>query len=76
MDLAPKLLEWQSFYNYKRPHASLNGKTLHEKYLELGHLIPNQPDVTAKYRGKGGGNHSEKLAVVLPKTQLKLSHMC
>ena len=49
MDIAPKLLEWQNFYNHKRPHASLNGKTPYEKYLELEHLIPIQPDVTAKY---------------------------
>jgi transposase InsO family protein len=30
MDLAPKLLEWQHFYNHKSPHASLNGKTPYE----------------------------------------------
>ena len=49
IDLAPKLLEWQNFYNHKRPHASLNGKTPYEKYLELEHLIPIQPDVTRTY---------------------------
>ncbi|WP_121353515.1 IS481 family transposase [Flavisolibacter nicotianae] len=49
MALAPKLSEWQHFYNHKRPHASLNGKTPYEKYHELEHLIPIQPDVTAKY---------------------------
>ncbi|MGZ3749629.1 MAG: integrase core domain-containing protein [Flavisolibacter sp.] len=49
MGLAPRLLEWQQFYNHKRPHASLNGKTPHERYLELEHLIPIQPDVTVKY---------------------------
>lgn len=32
MVLAPKLLEWQYFYNHKRPHGSLNGKTPYEKY--------------------------------------------
>lgn len=49
MALTPMLQEWQHFYNHKRPHASLNGKTPYEKYLELEHLIPIQPDVTAKY---------------------------
>lgn len=49
LDLATKLLEWQNFYNYKRPHASLNGKTPNEKLIELEHLIPIQPDVTTKY---------------------------
>ena len=49
LDLAMKLLEWQNFYNYKCPHASLNGKTPNEKLLELEHLIPIQPDVTTKY---------------------------
>ncbi|HWJ30283.1 MAG TPA: integrase core domain-containing protein, partial [Flavisolibacter sp.] len=49
IDLTPRLLQWQHFYNHNRPHASLNGKTPYEKYLELEHLIPIQPDVTAKY---------------------------
>jgi transposase InsO family protein len=49
LELAPRLLEWQSFYNHKRPHASLNGKTPYEKLLEVEHLIPIQPDVTGKY---------------------------
>ncbi|WP_209859816.1 integrase core domain-containing protein [Chitinophaga sp. OAE865] len=49
LDLAPKLLEWQNFYNYNRPHASLQGLTPHEKLLEVEHLIPIQPEVTGKY---------------------------
>lgn len=49
MELAPRLLEWQNFYNHKRPHASLNGKTPYEKFLELENIIPIQPDVTGKY---------------------------
>jgi transposase InsO family protein len=40
MELAPRLLEWQNFYNHKRPHASLNGKTPYEKFLELEDTIP------------------------------------
>jgi transposase InsO family protein len=49
MDLAPRLLEWQNFYNHKRPHSSLKGKTPYERYQELEHLIPIQPDITGKY---------------------------
>lgn len=49
MSLASKLFEWQQFYNHKRRHASLNGKTPYEKYLEVEHLIPIQPEVTEKY---------------------------
>jgi transposase InsO family protein len=49
LDLAPKLIEWQNFYNNKRPHSSLRGKTPSEKLLEVEHLIPIQPDVTGKY---------------------------
>lgn len=49
MNLAPSLKQWQDFYNFRRPHASLNGKTPYEKYLELEPLVPIQPDVTTKY---------------------------
>ncbi|MBE7173253.1 MAG: IS481 family transposase [Williamsia sp.] len=49
LHLADQLLEWQNFYNQKRPHSSLKGKTPAEKLAEVEHLIPIQPDVTAKY---------------------------
>ncbi|MBV7533991.1 hypothetical protein [Chitinophaga sp. sic0106] len=49
IELADKVSEWQDFYNHQRPNASLNGKTPYEKYLELEHLIPIQPDGTGKY---------------------------
>lgn len=49
LHLAPQVLKWQHFYNHKIPHASLKGKTPSEKLSEVEHLIPIQPDVTAKY---------------------------
>jgi len=58
LSLAGKLLEWQNFYNYKRPHASLKGKTPYEKLLSVEHLIPIQPDVTSKYWEKEEEIHS------------------
>jgi len=29
-----KLKEWKNFYNYQRPHGSLNGKSPYEKFRE------------------------------------------
>jgi len=46
VDLNALLSEWVHFYNHKRPHSSLNGKTPYEKYLELESQIPIQPEVT------------------------------
>lgn len=41
-----KLLnDWEDFYNHKRPHSSLRGKTPWEKYLELENQVPIQPEV-------------------------------
>jgi len=58
LQLADRLLEWQNFYNHKRPHASLNGMTPYEKLLSVEHLIPIQPEVTAKYWEKDEEIHS------------------
>jgi len=49
LQLEPLLTEWEHFYNYKRPTASLNGKTPYERYLELANVTPTQEDVTGKY---------------------------
>lgn len=34
VDLSKKLQEWENFYNYQRPHSSLNGKTPYEVLKE------------------------------------------
>ncbi|CAA7197630.1 integrase core domain-containing protein [Chryseobacterium potabilaquae] len=49
LNLNALAIEWQEFYNKKRPHFSLNGKTPWEKLQPLEHFIPIQPDVTAKF---------------------------
>jgi transposase InsO family protein len=46
LNLNELALEWQNFYNEKRPHSSLNYKTPIQKLKEVKKLIPIQPDVT------------------------------
>lgn len=48
-DLNKLLLEWEYFYNHKRPHASLQERTPYKKYLEEEENIPLQGDVTQAY---------------------------
>jgi len=44
-----KVIEWQHFYNTKRPHSALGGKTPNERYLELEKELLIQPEVTLEY---------------------------
>jgi transposase InsO family protein len=46
MDLKLLAKEWETFYNRKRPHSSLGGKTPWQKYREMKNSIPIQPEVT------------------------------
>lgn len=49
LDLAYLALEWQEFYNKKRPHSAFNGKTPYQKLKSVENLIPIEPDVTSKF---------------------------
>ncbi len=39
LDLNATAMEWQEFYDKKRPHSSLNGKTPMQKLKSVEHLI-------------------------------------
>lgn len=67
LQLEPLLAEWEYFYNHNRPHASLNGKTPYERYLELKEHIPIQPEVTGKYW--------EKEEIIRPRNYQYLRHL-
>ncbi|HFK5538374.1 TPA: hypothetical protein ACGZ96_003538 [Elizabethkingia anophelis] len=67
LDLNALAIEWQEFYNKKRPHYSLNVKTPWEKLQSLEHLIPIQPDVTAKFWDSN--------EVILPRNYTYLSYI-
>ncbi len=43
------LAEWQHYYNWERPHSSLNGKTPVEKYVELMYETPLQEEISIKF---------------------------
>lgn len=45
LNLKAKLAKWEHFYNYSRPHSSINGKTPYEQFLELESKVPYQFDV-------------------------------
>lgn len=49
LELSKMVLEWESFYNKKRPHSSLGGKTPWQKFQQVEHLVPIQPEVTQAF---------------------------
>jgi len=49
LDLNSMAKEWQHFYNHKRPHSSLKGKTPQQELKEKESVIPIQPDVTTAF---------------------------
>jgi putative transposase len=48
-DLALRLEEWQFFYNWRRPHTSLNGLTPMERYCALSSQTPYTEEIHAQY---------------------------
>lgn len=69
------LAEWEHFYNYKRPHSSLNHKTPYELYLELKQQTPIQPDVTGKYWEKEEVIRIKNYQYLSILKKTKMSHM-
>lgn len=49
LNISGLLTEWEHYYNYKRPHASLRGKTPYEQYLAVEEKVPMQGEVTGAY---------------------------
>jgi len=47
--LLDKLQEWQHYYNWDRPHGSLNGKTPMEVFFERSDKAPLWEDIEARY---------------------------
>src|SRR5215471_3422223 len=47
VDLEAKLMEWETFYNCHRPHASLKGKTHYEILLEKLQSNPTSIEVVS-----------------------------
>jgi transposase InsO family protein len=48
-DLVDQLQEWQHFYNWHRPHGSLNGKTPMDRFFELIDKTPFSDEIEAYY---------------------------
>ena len=48
-ELDDRLSEWQHYYNWRRPHGALHGKTPMQKVCELGNSTPLWEDVSALY---------------------------
>jgi hypothetical protein len=48
-DLEDLLAQWQHYYNWNRPHSSLNGKTPVECLTELAEKVPLWEEVSVKF---------------------------
>jgi transposase InsO family protein len=48
-NLVDQLQEWQHFYNWHRPHGSLNGKTPMDRFFELIDKTPFSDEIEAYY---------------------------
>jgi hypothetical protein len=50
LDLNNLATAWQDFFNRKRMHSSLKGKTPWQKYKELKQKIPSQQDIAGAFQ--------------------------
>lgn len=48
-ELEYRLAEWQHYYNWRRPHGALNGKTPKQRACELSEVTPLWEDVSVLY---------------------------
>lgn len=48
-ELEDRLAEWQFYYNWRRPHGALNGKTPVERAHELSEITPYWDEIGARY---------------------------
>ncbi|NBT86172.1 MAG: hypothetical protein EBT45_06725 [Alphaproteobacteria bacterium] len=51
-NLEELLSDWQFYYNWHRPHSSLEGKTPQEKHIELLYKTPFWEDVGKMFDSK------------------------
>jgi hypothetical protein len=47
--LSEHLAQWQQYYNWHRPHGSLNGKSPRERYDEVSKQTPFWEDVDKRF---------------------------
>jgi transposase InsO family protein len=57
-DLAPRLGEWQFFYNWQRPHSSIGGSTPMERCGELTGQTPLSEEAYASMSQRKGRSMS------------------
>lgn len=48
-ELSDQMQEWQHFYNWYRPHGSLNGKSPMDRFFELFDKMPFSDEIEAYY---------------------------
>lgn len=64
---------WQHYYNWDRPHGSLNGKTPIDRVVELSDQTPFWDDVSAHYEPAKERIQHQNYQVELQLRKLKLS---
>ncbi len=70
-DLADRLQEWQHFYNWNRPHGSLNGKTPMDRFFELIDKTPFSDEIEAYYDPSKEGIREQNYRIDLQLRRVK-----